>query len=168
MDEKKGFRGIIAVNRKNVIGIDQFLPWKSSSDLQHFKKMTMGCNLLVGYNSFFGMPILEGRQMYVDTKLPKKNHYQFNNDENEKIYHYISSYKINEDAYANYVNSDIIENVHIDWCIGGKKTYEKYCNLFTEMHISHINDDTEGNVFYPELIKLRPECKIFHYYFDVD
>jgi len=75
-------KAIIAVNRKNVIGIDQFLPWKSSSDLQHFKKLTMGCNLLVGYNSFFGLPILDGRKVFVDAKLPKKNHYQFSYKDN--------------------------------------------------------------------------------------
>ena len=163
-------KAIIAVNRKNVIGIDQFLPWKSSSDLQHFKKLTMGCNLLVGYNSFFGLPILDGRKVFVDATTPKKNHYQFNynKDDYDKIYHYISNYDINEDAYSNYVNEETIKDVHIDWCIGGKKTYEKYCHMFTEIHISHINDDTDGNILYPELIKLRPECKIFHYYFDVD
>jgi dihydrofolate reductase len=129
----------------------------------------MGCNLLVGYNSFLGMPILDGRKVFVDAKPPKKNHKPFNNyDEPEKSYNYISSFSIIDSAYANYVNKDTIKDVSIDWCIGGKKTYEKYCNLFTEMHISHINDDTDGNIFYPELRNLRPECKIFHYYFDID
>lgn len=166
-------KAIIAVNRKNVIGIDQFLPWKSSNDLQHFKKLTMGCNLLVGYNSFFGMPILEGRKVFVDASSSKSSYsmkpYKYNEyGEIGNIYHYISSYDINEDAYSNYVNKETIKNVHIDWCIGGKKTYEKYCHLFTEMHISHINDNTDGNILYPELKNLRPECKIFHYYFDVD
>jgi len=52
-----------------------------------------------------------------------------------------------------------------DWCIGGKKTYEKYCHLFTELHISHIDDNTIGDVMFPDLSNLNPECKIFNYYF---
>lgn len=51
------------------------------------------------------------------------------------------------------------------WCIGGKKTYEKYCHLFTELHISHINDSTIGDTTFPDFRNLNPECKIFNYYF---
>jgi dihydrofolate reductase len=53
----------------------------------------------------------------------------------------------------------------IDWCIGGKKTYEKYANTFTELHISHINDNSIGNVTFPNLSNLKFDCKIFNYYF---
>ena len=53
----------------------------------------------------------------------------------------------------------------IDWCIGGKKTYEKYCHLFTELHISHINDNQIGDIMFPDFKNLNPNCKIFNYYF---
>jgi len=56
-------------------------------------------------------------------------------------------------------------NRDIDWCIGGKRTYEKYASLFTELHISHIDDNTIGDVMFPDLRGLNPECKIFNYYF---
>ena len=52
-----------------------------------------------------------------------------------------------------------------DWCIGGKRTYEKYCPFFDELHISHINDDSIGNVTFPDFTKLNPDCKIFNYHF---
>ena len=52
-----------------------------------------------------------------------------------------------------------------DWCIGGKKTYEKYAHLFTELHISHIDDNNIGDVMFPDLKNLNPECKIFNYHF---
>jgi dihydrofolate reductase len=54
----------------------------------------------------------------------------------------------------------------IDWCIGGKKTYEKFCHLFTELHISHINDNKIGDTTFPDLKNLNPDCKIFNYYFE--
>jgi hypothetical protein len=53
----------------------------------------------------------------------------------------------------------------IDWCIGGKRTYEKYAPYFTELHISHIDDNTIGTVTFPDLSKLNPDCKIFNYNF---
>lgn len=52
-----------------------------------------------------------------------------------------------------------------EWCIGGKKTYEDYCHLFTELHISHIIDNQIGDVTFPNLKRLNPDCKIFNYYF---
>ena len=62
---------------------------------------------------------------------------------------------------------DFRENKRIDWdwCIGGKKTYEKYCSYFTELHISHIDNNDIGDVTFPDLTNLNPECKIFNYYF---
>ena len=54
----------------------------------------------------------------------------------------------------------------IDWCIGGKKTYEKYCPYFTELHISHIYNNDIGDVVFPDLSKLNQNCKIFNYNFN--
>jgi hypothetical protein len=66
------------------------------------------------------------------------------------------------------IKNDIVQNEYItdiDWCIGGKRTYEKYCHLFTELHISHINDNSIGNVTFPDLSNLNKTCKIFNYNF---
>ena len=57
------------------------------------------------------------------------------------------------------------ETPTIDWCIGGRKTYQKYCHLFTELHISHIDDDSIGDVVFPDLSNLNPDCKIFNYHY---
>lgn len=56
----------------------------------------------------------------------------------------------------------------VDWCIGGKATYEKFCHLFTELHVSLIDDDTVGDVMGPDLRNLNPKCVIFEYYFKKD
>ena len=57
------------------------------------------------------------------------------------------------------------EVTNIDWCIGGKKTYEKYAKYFTELHISHIDNNDIGDIMFPDLKDLNVECKIFNYYF---
>jgi len=53
----------------------------------------------------------------------------------------------------------------VDWCIGGKKTYEKYASHFTELHISHIDNNDIGDIMFPDFRNLNPNCKIFNYYF---
>lgn len=57
------------------------------------------------------------------------------------------------------------EVTNVDWCIGGKKTYEKYAKYFTELHISHIDNNDIGDITFPDLRDLNKECKIFNYYF---
>ena len=39
---------IVACDRNGAIGKDGDLPWRQSTDLQHFKKITMGSNLIMG------------------------------------------------------------------------------------------------------------------------
>ncbi len=56
-------------------------------------------------------------------------------------------------------------NEKIDWCIGGKKTYEKYCHLFEELHISFIDNNNVGDVQFPDLKNLNKKCKIYIYFF---
>lgn len=158
-------KGIIAVNNLNIIGVNSFLPWKSSEDMKHFRNLTMGGNILVGYNTSILLPMLDERKIFIYLRKPYKK-YDINGNETPHLY--LTDFKINEDRYSNFVNDETIENVKIDWCIGGKKTFEKYCNRFTELHISHINDNTEGDVTYPDFKNLNPNCKIFHYYFEVD
>ena len=119
-------KGIIAVNNVGYIGLNNKLLWKSSGDMSHFIKSTMGQKLLVGYNTSLELPPLKNRAIIVDTR------------------------------------DEIFE---ADWCIGGKKTYEKYCHLFTELHISHIDDNSIGDVMFPDFRNLNSECKIYNYYF---
>ena len=63
-------------------------------------------------------------------------------------------------------DSDNVDFDSIDWCIGGKYTYEKYAHLFTELHVSHIDNDTIGDTLFPDFSKLNPNCQIFNYNFN--
>lgn len=126
-------KAIIAVNNLGFIGLSAGLPWpKCKSDFKHFKEKTIGCSLLVGYNTYQTLPPLKDRSVIVDPR-----------------------------------DSIILAN-SVDWCIGGKKTYEKYAKYFTELHISHINNNTIGDTAFPDLTSLNPNCKIYNYYFEPD
>ena len=62
---------IVAVASNNVIGRDGKLPWHLPSDLQHFKRTTMGFPLIMGRKTFeaIGRP-LPGRDNIVLTRDP--------------------------------------------------------------------------------------------------
>lgn len=125
-------KAIVAVNNLGFIGIGNKMLWHCKEDLQHFKKLTMGCDLLVGYNTAQELPPLKGRNVIVD----QRGIYYVKNEAN-----------------------------HDFWLIGGKKTYEKYAPLITELHISHINNDSIGDVMFPNFVSLNGTCQIFNYHF---
>ena len=124
-------KAIVAVNNLGFIGLGDKLLWHNKEDLKHFKKMTEGSTLLVGYRTTQALPPLRNRTLIT-----------FDRREHSSTHYY--------DA---------------DWCIGGKKTYEKFCDAFTELHISHIDNDDIGDVTFPNLSNLNPDCKIFNYHF---
>ena len=124
-------KSIIAVNNLGFIGLDDKLLWYNKEDLRHFKELTRGSTLLVGYRTATGLPPLPNRELIVVSKY------------DESTEHYFSA----------------------EWCIGGKKTYEDFCNIFTELHISHIDNDDIGNVTFPDITNLNRNCKIFNYHF---
>lgn len=124
-------KAIVAVNNLGFIGLDDKLLWHCKEDLNHFKKMTYGHTLLVGYRTAQSLPPLRNRTLII-----------FDKREYSPTHYY-----------------------ECEWCIGGKKTYEKFCDVFTELHISHIDNNDIGNVTFPDLHKLNPNCKIFNYHF---
>lgn len=137
-------KAIIAVNNIGFIGKDNKLFWKSREDLQHFKKLTENKILLCGYNTYQTLP-----------KVVKERTKVFLDPRGETLFPF---------AYSDQ-GDGIDEMMKNGFCIGGKKTYEKYAPFFSELHISHINHDGVGDCMFPDLSKLNPNCKIFNYYF---
>lgn len=66
-----GLTALVAITPGGVIGRDGDMPWKLSSDLRRFKKLTMGGVLIMGRKTYdsIGRP-LPGRQTIVITRDP--------------------------------------------------------------------------------------------------
>jgi dihydrofolate reductase len=63
---------VVAVARNGVIGADNRLPWRVSSDLEHFKALTMGKPLILGRRTFQSLQRpLPGREIIVVTRDPR-------------------------------------------------------------------------------------------------
>ncbi len=52
---------VVAAATNRVIGRDNALPWRISSDLKHFKRLTLGCPVVMGRKTFqsIGRPLLD-------------------------------------------------------------------------------------------------------------
>lgn len=113
---------IAAIGSNNELGYNNELIWKIKEDLQQFKKITMGKNLIMGFNTYMSLPQkLDGRNCIV---LTRKNIML----ENTVIYH---------------CREDLIKNIKRDEkyiVIGGTQIYKLFIDDVYSMYLTHIED----------------------------
>ena len=127
---------IVAIANENVIGKDNKLIWYIPEDLKHFKEITSGHKIIMGRRTFESL----GRI------LPNRKHIILCNDmemdvddENVEILEDIS-------MLDKYINSD--EECFV---IGGATIYKLLMPYSNKMYITKINQDFEGDVYFPEI-----------------
>ena len=65
---------IFACDKSNAIGKDGDLPWRQSTDLQHFKRITLGGTIVMGRKTWDSLPgKLPDRRHLVMTKSPRND-----------------------------------------------------------------------------------------------
>lgn len=124
---------IAAIGHNNLIGSSNTLPWKISAELQFFKKQTMGDYILMGGNTFFGLPTkLLGRKLFIF---------------NEKLIPNQTTITSNADLFKLFAKFQE-DNEKTLWIAGGKYVYEKFFNHASELWISEIkNKNYQGDVY---------------------
>jgi len=133
---------IVAHCKNKGIGKNNMLPWHLSSDLKHFKALTVGKNnnsIIMGKNTWKSLnsnPLPNRKNIVVSTTMS-------NDNEN-----YIIKRSLQEAlAFSNKNNFDET------WIIGGEKLYKYTINTFdiNEIHITEILEDFDCDTFFPEL-----------------
>lgn len=129
---------IVAISKNNVIGKDNKLIWHLPEDLKRFKKLTTGHTIIMGRKTFESL----GRV------LPNRKHIVITNnanmqieDENVELIHDIK-------MLNKFINS---EEEH--FIIGGATIYKLLMPYANKMYITRINEEFEGDVYFPELDK---------------
>lgn len=127
---------IAAVADNNVIGKDNSLAWSLPEDLKRFKELTTGHNIIMGRKTFESL----GRV------LPNRKHIILCNDmemdidnENVEILDDISKL----DKYINSGEENFV--------IGGATIYKLLMPYVNKLYITKINQDFEGDVYFPEI-----------------
>ncbi len=135
---------IAAMSNNNVIGLNNQLPWHLPKDLQHFKTITLGKNLLMGrktYQSIFS---------YINKPLPQRNSFVLSKSSLEERYTNFENIKV----FAEF--ESIEEFMHKNqqtqlYIIGGEQIYKQMIDYADELIISHVNINCEGDAFFPEI-----------------
>lgn len=154
---------IVAYNKKFVIGdADGKIPWNIKKDMSHFKKVTMGCPVIMGRVTYQTFPAkfrpLPGRLNILLSKKPLEyiNQPDFKSEENpplwfdepENAIHFAGKEMPEKDAFI----------------IGGEQIY-KYCidNHLVQRVIAseiHGHTDVKGAAYFPDLKKMGWQRKV--------
>ena len=120
---------IVACDRNGAIGKDGDLPWKQSTDLQHFKRVTMGSNLIMGRKTWDSLPGM----------LPGRAHYVLSRGEVEGV-EVIALDKALETE---------------GWVIGGGEIYELFLPHVEELHRTIIDARvSDADTHFPDITDL--------------
>lgn len=127
---------IAAIGYSNELGLNNKLLWHIPEDLEFYKKMTMGKNIIMGRNTFESMPVnaFKGRNPIVlsSKQLDRYVDVICYNDI-EKLLKYI---EISEKDF---------------FVVGGAKVYEEFLPYVDVMYLTEIYKNFEADTFFPQI-----------------
>lgn len=127
---------IVAKAKNNVIGKDNQLIWHIKDDLNRFKRLTTGHNIIMGRRTFESLGRVLPNRFHIVLCNDKKMEI---NDENVKIIGDISNLK-------EYIYSD-----EENFVIGGATIYKLLLPMCSKLYITQLDKDFEGDVYFPEI-----------------
>ncbi len=117
---------IVACDRNGAIGKEGDLPWRQSTDLQHFKKITMGSNLIMGRKTWDSLPGL----------LPGRTHYVLSRGKVEGV-------EVIDFEHAKKIDG---------WIIGGGEIYELFLPHVSNLHRTIIDTRVQdADTYFPDI-----------------
>lgn len=151
---------IVATDETGGIAKDGIIPWSCPEDMDFFKTMTIGNQVIMGGNTFntFKKP-LPFRKNYILTK----------ND--ELIYSGIVNTK-GVVEFASFERLFRSGEFSCSWVIGGGQVYAAALPYATEIYMSVIKGDYKCDLFFPKIpptfvelaqIKLSENCTVHKY-----
>ena len=126
---------IVAVANNNVIGRDNKLPWKLSTDLKRFKDLTMGHHVIMGRKTFDEIrKPLPGRTNVVVTR-----NVDFN-PEGVAVARSVDEAVRKAEATA---DPEI-------FIIGGAEIIRQTLHMADRMYLTRVHAEPEGDTFFPD------------------
>lgn len=145
---------IAAVADNMAIGRDNELLWHISADMKYFRRVTIGCPIIMGYKTWLsiGRP-LPGRRNIVITK----SHF----DAPESVVQVpdvASAFVAAEEVQVNAVDAQEIQTAAAQgsagqcFIIGGAKTYERTLAQADKLYITHVHTSVpDADAFFPAI-----------------
>lgn len=143
---------IAAMNKQNVIGSNNALPWNIPEDLAHFKKTTLGHPMILGHSTWksLGCRALPNRPHIV---VASSLAVEIRDQDRDKV------------SVATCIPTAIelakmeAERLEVNrvFVIGGASIYQQTIDMANELLISLVDLEVEGDTFFPttELTKWK-------------
>ena len=131
---------LAAVANNGVIGRDNALPWRLSTDLKRFKALTLG------------KPVVMGRKTYlsIGKPLPERTNIVITRDKNFRTQGVMVANSVDaalDMARAEARRQDAGEIM----VIGGTEVFEQTMALADRLEITHVHARPEGDVYFPAI-----------------
>lgn len=135
---------VVAVAENGVIGADGGLPWRLSSDLKHFRKVTMGKPVVMGRKTFesIGKP-LSGRDNIVITRQPDYR------GEGVRVAADVDAAMALAGAAAERLGAEEI------CVIGGGEVYRQTLEIADRIYLTEVHMCADGDTRFPDLDRAR-------------
>ncbi len=123
---------IVAASENSVIGYKNALPWNISEDLKHFKKITINHSVIMGRKTFesIGKPLKDRRNIVISR------------DKTLKIEGVEVVNSLDDAIFRTKDQNEI-------FIIGGEQIYKMAMPFATNMHITKVYTNIEGDAFFP-------------------
>ena len=133
---------IWAQDQNGGIGIDGKLPWHISDDLKNFKKLTLGFTVLMGRNTWESLPV---------QPLPERRNIVLSSRNMDDVECYTSLDECIEKLDA--------DGIQVLFVIGGSTVYCNFIHRADELHITLVDEFTEGiDTYFPvTMLKIKEE-----------
>lgn len=127
---------IVAVAKNRVIGSNNDIPWRLSTDLKYFKKQTSGHHIIMGRKSFLsiGKP-LPNRTNVIVTRDP----------------YFIASNCIVVHSIPEAIEIAEKRGETEAFITGGGMIYEQTMDIIDRLYITEVDAEPEGDVHFPEI-----------------
>ena len=128
---------IWAMDKNNLVGIDDKIPWHIKEDLLYYKSKTNGQTVLMGDQTYYSL-----KGYYKDKPLPYGKIYIATIDKNLVIEGCEMVYDIN--SFLAKVDFDL-------WVVGGATIYKLSLPYADRLYISFVKGEYSGNRYFPKI-----------------
>lgn len=128
---------IFAMDKNNLIGKGNDLPWNYSEDLKYFRNVTSKHTVLMGEATFYSIFNRIGKP------LPNRKNIVATLDKNFTY----DGVEVTNDLIS-FLKEKHDEEIFV---IGGKQIYTLSLPFADRLYITHINAEHEGDVYFPQI-----------------
>jgi len=127
---------IVSVSNNWVIGKDNKLLWRLSSDLKRFKDLTINKPIIMGQRTFESLP---------KGALPNRTNIVLTDDPNFSAPNVIVAYSIPKSLEIAKLSGDEV------FIIGGGMIYKQFLDYADSIYLTEVNVEIEGDTIFPKL-----------------